>query len=540
MRSILRLGILPVVLSSIILVILPACYQFQTLVRLSSSSTSITSISPISSSTTTTTESSSSSGSSGGSGDGGGGIGRTTATTRFPSELASDADDADAMVTTPVTIITTGSTKATNSNAITITTTTTTKDNNNNNDDDDENRRTKGFGGCLIVMDDNHYLIEWLAYHYTILPLERLIVGVDPKSKTSPHEIFMRYHARNFINITIWENDTMYMSPQLLHKFRSNPRRLFYKRQDSLYKNCLKQLKHEGYTYVAIIDTDEYIHINNEYEYGSGSNSQRGRRPKQQQYQNYQTVMDVLNEQYKNNNNNNNGDESLSSSSSPACIGMHRSQTSIHTTTTTDDTTLQYYYLPSSSLSSSSDKKNIPATFNFTNIVSNLNTMNYVYHYLWPKNGTEFVKGKSIAGKSIIDVSQIRLEEFYDGNHNCHLPIMTACKNSSRNVGSIFSTRKQSQFVVHHYSGTLEQFTYRNHNNNESNNTTETNNPTTMTTSTGDVTRASYRYYERDFRNTSYRDLSITTWFQHFIHKLDYNMTLINILLQNVGQVVKE
>jgi hypothetical protein len=32
----------------------------------------------------------------------------------------------------------------------------------------------EGFSSCLLVMDDNPYLIEWLAYHYQSLPLKRL------------------------------------------------------------------------------------------------------------------------------------------------------------------------------------------------------------------------------------------------------------------------------------------------------------------------------------------------------------------------------
>ena len=38
----------------------------------------------------------------------------------------------------------------------------------------------EGFSSCLLIMDDNHYLIEWLAYHYHVLPLRRLIVATDP------------------------------------------------------------------------------------------------------------------------------------------------------------------------------------------------------------------------------------------------------------------------------------------------------------------------------------------------------------------------
>jgi hypothetical protein len=54
----------------------------------------------------------------------------------------------------------------------------------------------EGFSACLLVMDDNHYLIEWLVYHYQSLPLKRLIVGVDLRSQTSPTMVLDRYRQR--------------------------------------------------------------------------------------------------------------------------------------------------------------------------------------------------------------------------------------------------------------------------------------------------------------------------------------------------------
>ena len=40
------------------------------------------------------------------------------------------------------------------------------------------------WSACLLLKDNNIILPEWLAYHYTVLPLRRLIVAVDPSSKT--------------------------------------------------------------------------------------------------------------------------------------------------------------------------------------------------------------------------------------------------------------------------------------------------------------------------------------------------------------------
>jgi hypothetical protein len=49
------------------------------------------------------------------------------------------------------------------------------------------------FSACLLVKDDNQLLPEWLAYHYTIMPLRRLIVGVDPLSLTRVEPILDKY-----------------------------------------------------------------------------------------------------------------------------------------------------------------------------------------------------------------------------------------------------------------------------------------------------------------------------------------------------------
>jgi hypothetical protein len=56
----------------------------------------------------------------------------------------------------------------------------------------------EGMGACLLVKDDNHLLVEWLAYHYISLPLVHLVVAVDPESVTSPLPVLQRWgHVHN-------------------------------------------------------------------------------------------------------------------------------------------------------------------------------------------------------------------------------------------------------------------------------------------------------------------------------------------------------
>ncbi len=44
----------------------------------------------------------------------------------------------------------------------------------------------EGMAACLLIKDDNHLLIEWIAYHYLTLPLRYLVIAVDPDSFSSP------------------------------------------------------------------------------------------------------------------------------------------------------------------------------------------------------------------------------------------------------------------------------------------------------------------------------------------------------------------
>ena len=57
---------------------------------------------------------------------------------------------------------------------------------------------------CLILKDDNDILPEWIAYHYTMLPLRYLVVMPDPKSRQSPKEILTQWDGTD-LNYWIWK-----------------------------------------------------------------------------------------------------------------------------------------------------------------------------------------------------------------------------------------------------------------------------------------------------------------------------------------------
>lgn len=130
------------------------------------------------------------------------------------------------------------------------------------------------FGGCLLIMDDNHMLPEWLAYHYLTLPLRRLIVAVDPRSQSSPTNILDRYRRYNLMNITEWSDaDFMPHNHKVIRRRLNRARQkqqqgkrledplvyLHRDRQSYFITKCLQTLKGEGAHWTIHLDTDEYI-----------------------------------------------------------------------------------------------------------------------------------------------------------------------------------------------------------------------------------------------------------------------------------------
>ena len=124
---------------------------------------------------------------------------------------------------------------------------------------------------CLIIKDDNPRLIEWLAYHYQVLPLRHLVVTSDPSAQTSPTDILERWR-KSIPNLEIveWnEKDYGYnhFQAQYLIKEETDKSRraeqLLIDRQYAFYGQCAIYLKGQNRTWVFNIDSDEYVAFNN-------------------------------------------------------------------------------------------------------------------------------------------------------------------------------------------------------------------------------------------------------------------------------------
>jgi hypothetical protein len=122
------------------------------------------------------------------------------------------------------------------------------------------------FSACLLVMDDNHRLVEWMAYHYHVLPLRYLIIAVDPRSRTSPTALLNRWR-RMGVHVEEWD-DFHFLRHDIARNVVPDDADLHIKRdrhrirQKNFYRQCLMHLKQANRTFTTLIDTDEFLTYN--------------------------------------------------------------------------------------------------------------------------------------------------------------------------------------------------------------------------------------------------------------------------------------
>ena len=109
---------------------------------------------------------------------------------------------------------------------------------------------------CMLIMDDNHWLVEWLAYHFTTLNLAHMIVAIDPRSRTSPISILDRWEGR--IDVEMW-NDSHYFDN---YPKDADLQEVNLARQQTFLAKCITTFKQRNHSWVMLTDTDEYVMIN--------------------------------------------------------------------------------------------------------------------------------------------------------------------------------------------------------------------------------------------------------------------------------------
>jgi hypothetical protein len=282
------------------------------------------------------------------------------------------------------------------------------------------------FSACLLVMDDNHFLIEWLAYHYHTLPLRHLILAVDPRSVTSPTKILDRWRDHGMV-IEEW-SDKDFMPPvrnvsnmknaqmiSLLSRKGYNTEdaqviSLHRTRQKQFYNKCLRVLKSAGRTWTLLIDTDEYLVINqratSRFHVPAPSPEKPG------------SIMSFLRQELAKN-------ETELPKDSP-CIMIPRLR----------------FGCAKSHLEQVN--RDVPIGFNG----SAFQTLHCRKHA--PPKISDINK----TGKTIIDISRVETKKI--SVMNPHRPLWAYCPDSE-----LYTEIKDNLFVVHHYAGTWEQYSFR-------------------------------------------------------------------------------
>lgn len=324
------------------------------------------------------------------------------------------------------------------------------------------------FSACLLVMDDNAYLIEWLAYHYHSLPLRRLIVARDPRSRTSPSEILARYEG--LMDITEWQDKHYFpelvqlsiMREQPWDALRPNANKLVDLhrfRQRHFYSSCMKQLQQENHTWTALVDSDEFISLNR----NSLLNYKRYEKP---------TILVALKT----------ATFARELPYSP-CVSMPRLFFG------TKESTLREV------------QNLVPDGFNASEFLT--------FNRRYTPNPQDIRTNR--AGKAMMDVSRVDPYELQPVNINPHVPLKSVCGKDS-----LWIQNKNALFVVHHYVGTFEQWSFRQD-----------------PRKTPNGTRSREQFHLLSFDKNA--DDNIRPWLRGLIGELGFNRT--RQLLQGVGQL---
>lgn len=125
-----------------------------------------------------------------------------------------------------------------------------------------------------MVKDDNDLLYEWLAYHYTTLPLRYIVIGSDLNNRQHPDTVLRLWnntHLRSWV-LSADEFINKHGNYEALFSARTEfkteeERRSFHHhalihRQKGFVTACTQILQREGVTWTIFIDSDEFLVMN--------------------------------------------------------------------------------------------------------------------------------------------------------------------------------------------------------------------------------------------------------------------------------------
>ena len=122
--------------------------------------------------------------------------------------------------------------------------------------------RKDAFGACLMFKDDLSSLPEWLAFHYTVLPLRFLYLGVDVGNVEDPKSLLEEWKSKTDLQYILMEVQSLVEDDGLLKQNHSNvldAHHGFVNRQRLFVKACTLQMQLWNVQWTAYVDSDEYV-----------------------------------------------------------------------------------------------------------------------------------------------------------------------------------------------------------------------------------------------------------------------------------------
>jgi hypothetical protein len=131
-------------------------------------------------------------------------------------------------------------------------------------------RPMESLSSCLCVMDDNHRLVEWIAYYYFVMKLRYLVILPDPHSTMSPQPVLDKW--RKYMTIVEWTDADYFTDKETRnseHYYKNTENKKLAQqhhnmRQNNFLKRCAVHMKEHNRTWVSFTDVDEYYVINQE------------------------------------------------------------------------------------------------------------------------------------------------------------------------------------------------------------------------------------------------------------------------------------
>ena len=124
---------------------------------------------------------------------------------------------------------------------------------------DRDRERNEGISACLINLEDTIRMAEWLPYHYATLPLESLVIALDPNNSE-------RGIRRTLELIDLWKDKIeITLWPEfILPKTKKLRKRQAYVRERQVYfaNQCLAYHRQQNRTWTLLTDNDEYVVFN--------------------------------------------------------------------------------------------------------------------------------------------------------------------------------------------------------------------------------------------------------------------------------------